>query len=59
MPVTGNNSQSAQVLMFTGIRRERLLLAQEPQAQPAKQPMFVDTVPTKPKGRGRGRRKNA
>ena len=42
---------SAQVLMFTGIRRERLPAGSIPYAPLHHEPMFNDPAPAKPSGR--------
>ena len=47
------SAATAQVLMFTGVRREALDQPRHPE------PMFIDPAPEKPNGKKRSRRKNA
>jgi len=56
----GNPSAtSAKVLMFTGVRRERLCGNTDLPEACRHEPMFDDTAPSKPTGKKRGRSKNA
>jgi len=51
-------SASADILMFTGVRRETLHSAKAPHKPHHHEPMFNDPAPDKPSGKKRRRGKN-
>lgn len=51
-------SASADILMFTGVRRERLPSKMTLLSPPLHEPMFDDNAPDKPSGKKRRRGKN-
>jgi hypothetical protein len=53
-----STSESAEILMFTGVRREPLYSPDQLPQPNRHAPMFEDTAPDKPTGRKRSRRKN-
>ncbi|WP_156970223.1 hypothetical protein [Hoeflea phototrophica] len=50
----------AQILIFTGVRREQLAADEATEGSTRRpEPMFDDPLPSKPRGRKNGRRKKA